>query len=1132
MITSRISRLGGRNGRAAADPLQPADPALSGLFRADAAAPRPQEAPPQANDDAYTTNDATVVTGNLLTNDTPGDVPLAVTAVNGSSFAVDREIILPSGARLRVNSDGSFTYNPNGAFNSLPTTNNVFTYTVAGGDTASVTITVEDPPNPNMGTNNPETINGSSGDDVMLGLGGDDILNGFGGNDSLDGGTGVDQMNGGTGNDIYFIDNGGDTITELSGEGYDIATSTVNYTLAAGVYLEELNAPSGSTTALQLTGNELDNIIRGSNGGDTLTGGAGNDTLYANLGQDMLVGGTGDDIYYLNAHYQQSLSYDLVTEAVGGGYDIAYVTEGPFVGEYRYSLNAGAEVELIAPDSIAITIGVDFTGNEFSQELRGGAGNDTLKGGGGEDVMIGYGGNDTYRVDSTGDVVVEAVNAGIDTILTSIDYVLGSDLENLSVAGGGGPFTLVGNGLNNFITGGVFGDLIIAGGGDDNLSGNSGNDSMYGEAGNDLLNGGIGADLMDGGTGNDIYLVDEAGDIVIESFEAGQTPNNGDWIRTQISYTLAEDQYIEKLTAEHTNATVNLTGNSRAQSIGGNDGNNILIGLGGDDILDGGAGTDTTDGGFGDDSHYVRQSTDIVIERAGEGRDTVYTDISYVLTAGAYVEAMAPLTPALELNINMTGNSFAQEIYGTNGANTLNGGGGADYMAGGGGNDTYFINGGNEVIVENLNGGRDVVYTAVSYTLTAGSHVEALSADSIVATTSINLTGNELNNEIYGNNGANMLNGGGGGDYLVGWGGDDTYLIFSGSEIIVENQNGGRDVVYTTVSYALAAGTYVEALSTSSIAGTNAINLTGNSFNNEIYGNNGANTLNGGGGGDYLVGWGGDDTYLIFSGAEIIIENAGGGRDVVYTAISYGLAAGTQVEVLSTDSIVGTSAINLTGNELNNEIYGNNGANMLNGGGGAGDYLVGWGGDDTYLVFTGGEIVIENAGGGRDVIYSSISYTLAAGSFVEVLSTDSIGGTSGISLTGNELGQEVYGNNGANTLNGGAGGDYMAGFGGADSFAFTTALGSGNVDHLADFSAVDDTILLENAVFTGLANGALPATAFVAGAAAADADDRIVYNSATGQIFFDADGNGAGAQVLFATVNAGTVLTASDFMVT
>jgi len=104
-------------------------------------------------------------------------------------------------------------------------------------------------------------------------------------------------------------------------------------------------------------------------------------------------------------------------------------------------------------------------------------------------------------------------------------------------------------------------------------------------------------------------------------------------------------------------------------------------------------------------------------------------------------------------------------------------------------------------------------------------------------------------------------------------------------------------------------------------------------------------------------------------------------------------------------------------------------------------------------------------------------------------------------------------------------------FGGTDTFAFTTALGATNVDRIADFNVVDDTIALDDAVFTGLATGALAAGAFVNGTAAADADDRIVYNSATGQILFDADGNGAGAAVLFATVSAGTVLTASDFTV-
>ncbi|HEV2818748.1 MAG TPA: hypothetical protein VGW40_16185, partial [Allosphingosinicella sp.] len=148
-----------------------------------------------------------------------------------------------------------------------------------------------------------------------------------------------------------------------------------------------------------------------------------------------------------------------------------------------------------------------------------------------------------------------------------------------------------------------------------------------------------------------------------------------------------------------------------------------------------------------------------------------------------------------------------------------------------------------------------------------------------------------------------------------------------------------------------------------------------------------------------------------------------------------------------------------------------------------------------------------------------------------ILSTASQSDTAGIDLTGNNLANSLYGNAGANVLNGGAGADYMLGFGGTDTFAFTTALGGGNVDALGDFLAADDTIALDDAVFAGLTPGALPAGAFVAGAAAGDADDRIVYNSATGQLFFDADGSGAGAQVLFATLQPGTALTASDFIV-
>ena len=134
--------------------------------------------------------------------------------------------------------------------------------------------------------------------------------------------------------------------------------------------------------------------------------------------------------------------------------------------------------------------------------------------------------------------------------------------------------------------------------------------------------------------------------------------------------------------------------------------------------------------------------------------------------------------------------------------------------------------------------------------------------------------------------------------------------------------------------------------------------------------------------------------------------------------------------------------------------------------------------------------------------------------------------------SGGASAQTILGNNGANVLNGGAGNDVLIGLGGNDTFAFTTALGAGNVDTIADFTSGTDKIALDDAVFTAIGGlGGLNANAFFAGTAAHDADDRIIYDSATGNLFYDADGNGAGAAVLFANLQNHPVIAASDFTV-
>ena len=139
---------------------------------------------------------------------------------------------------------------------------------------------------------------------------------------------------------------------------------------------------------------------------------------------------------------------------------------------------------------------------------------------------------------------------------------------------------------------------------------------------------------------------------------------------------------------------------------------------------------------------------------------------------------------------------------------------------------------------------------------------------------------------------------------------------------------------------------------------------------------------------------------------------------------------------------------------------------------------------------------------------------------------------SAYTLRGNEFGQIVAGNNAANVIDGRGGNDTLVGLGGADTFAFTTALdGTNNVDTLRDFVSGSDKVGLAGNVFAATTDGGIAAGEFVVGAAAADANDRLVYDEATGRLFYDADGNGSGAAVLFAQFAAGTVLAANDFVV-
>ncbi|HEX8062809.1 MAG TPA: calcium-binding protein, partial [Allosphingosinicella sp.] len=288
----------------------------------------------------------------------------------------------------------------------------------------------------------------------------------------------------------------------------------------------------------------------------------------------------------------------------------------------------------------------------------------------------------------------------------------------------------------------------------------------------------------------------------------------------------------------------------------------------------------------------------------------------------------------------------------------------------------------------------------------------------------------------------------------------------------------------------------------------------------------GNNVFDGAGGADFMIGYAGNDFYHVDNAGDIAYELAGGGSDTVATSINYTLAA--NVENLQAVNIAGTDPLSLTGNAVNNYIWGTQGNNIIDGAGGS-DVMIGYGGDDFYFVDNAGDVVVENAGGGTDTVAATANYTLNHN--VENLQAANIAGTAALALTGNELNNFIWGTQGNNVLAGGGGNDRLYGYAGADQFLFNTAPGAANFDWLGDFEAGVDKIVLDNSVFTGLADGALAASAFALGTSAADADDRIIFDSKSGSVFYDADGNGAGAALLIAYVPVGQTLTAADFAV-
>ena len=526
---------------------------------------------------------------------------------------------------------------------------------------------------------------------------------------------------------------------------------------------------------------------------------------------------------------------------------------------------------------------------------------------------------------------------------------------------------------------------------------------------------GQGVDTLIGGNGDDVYIVDTTTDVITEV-----TGGGNDTIQSYVSYSLdsAALAEVENLTLMGTD-NINATGNAFKNRLIGNSGNNLITGGAAADTLSGGGGSDTLDGGAGNDTYIVDSqiSSSVIIDSAGNA-DTIQSSVSFSLVdfnnANAKIENLTLTGTA----IAGTGNDLANTITGNDGNNVLDGLTGADMMIGGLGNDSYYVDNAGDVITENAAEGTDAVFSSLTYTIS--TNLENLT---LTGASNIDGIGNDVDNVITGNAGNNSLSGGLGNDTLIGGKGNDTLDGGTGTD---------------TASYASATGAVTVNLTTGLVTGgdgndtlSNIEIVIGSNLNDTFTGrSSGADTMSGGLG---------DDSYNVNNAGDVIIENANEGTDTVISSLaSYTL--GNDIENLTLTG----SAINGTGNTLNNLIIGNSAANSLvgdagddtlNGGGGT-DTLNGGAGNDTYIVSSQQttSTILDSAG--TDTIQSSASFTLATLTAIENLT---LTGSSAIDAVGNTLANVITGNSANNVLDGGTGADTMIGGAGDDAYKVDNA---------------------------------------------------------------------------------------------
>jgi Ca2+-binding RTX toxin-like protein len=789
-------------------------------------------------------------------------------------------------------------------------------------------------------------------------------------------------------------------------------------------------------------------------------------------------------------------------------------------------------------------------GSRYDDILIGNDGANVLDGRAGADRMAGNGGDDIYFVDSMGDIVREEAGGGNDTVILlsrDIDIRKIANVENIIYADestpqpgdtGGDPVPSIGD---NTLTSIIFGDS-----GNNTLDGGAGNDTIFGQGGDDLIIGG-----RDSLASRDINNTIDVADL--------------------------QDQ------TESDDGNDTLYGGRGSDTILGGQGNDILDGGDGDDTLSGQAGIDIFRGGAGSDTvDYSKESPfQLIVNLAANfaSGGTASGDTFYS------IENLIGSDDRIDRFI---GTAAANHFWGRGGGDVFNGGGGNDILDGGNDGDILYGEAGNDTIIggagqDYLDGGAGidtVVYSGSSAGVTVdlangtASGGDADGPAQVVGRGTVirhdilagfeNVVGSTFNDHLIGDAGANVLSGGAGDDILTGGRGADRLNGGAGSDT-ADYADSTRGLNLTLVGGGSGGDTYVS-----------IENLAGSAYGDRLTGNGAANVLTGQGGADRINGGGGDDTLLgdfaykgdapprpgLGTGYATLGSDATNNSTATAFDISNNFSLAADPDIFDSTTILHTSV-----NAIGNGQGGFYKVSLA-----AGTVLTididGIADPDIHdsflrLLDGNGNIVAQNDDGGGDpgsasdrdssavfVVQQTGTYYIVEGSWTDTAPgngfTEAVpsGSTYALNVSvefppepvqpGIAGADTLLGGAGSDLLDGGLAADRLTGGAGEDSFRFSTALGDGNIDRITDFNVAQDTILLDNLIFTALgANGALALGSFFKSAAgiAQDADDRIIYDTDNGSLLYDADGTGQTAAVQFAQVGTNLALSAADFIV-